>query len=100
MLGNSEIRFSSVDNPNYVPFYGEELSAVHSSESFKGYFGSLRLFVGADYPILDRLLLNVELGALMNLSNYNYLSYGNYSLGQVGLIANAGLRYRFGKDSE
>ena len=98
-VGETSLEYLESDMLTSTFSYGEPLSYSTVRDQQRGYFGTARLFVGADFPILDRLHLKVELGGLLNMMSYKY-NGSAYVLGQINMTATAGLRYNFGKVSE
>jgi len=76
------------------PYLDEVVDSEYSATIDNAMAAKSKLFVGADFPILDRLSFNCELGMMMNFEFYakdkfNYFTGAGYFSG--------GLRYNFGK---
>ncbi len=79
--------------------YGDVVSEEESVVRSNDFFTKTKLYLGADVPIVNRLSLNCELGLNFGVSKWSAYSFNSYVF-EMFLVANAGLRYRFGKDKE
>lgn len=89
-----EGKYSIADSTtNQPPFPFEPMQETYSATVRNYATFNTRLYLGGDFPILDRLSLNVEAGLFCNLETVETFRYFYLS----GFVT-GGLRYSFGKE--